>query len=119
MFPLEIAGILAGLFYTFSPSVGKTIQTALIVHNQVFLNPMVFYLLLRFLISQKNKYLWFALLTTLIFSPNFTLVVPSVYAFFPLALIFLGLYVTFCLGKPFPLKKISGGIILFLGIHAF
>lgn len=116
---VEIAGILAGLFYTFSPSVGKTMQFSLIVHNQVFLNPMVFYLLLRFLVSQKSKYLWFALLTTFIFSPNFTLVVPSVYAFFPLALVFLGLYVAFCLGKPFPLKKIFGGIILFLGIHAF
>lgn len=115
----EIAGILAGLFYTFSPSVGKTIQTALIVHNQVFLNPMVFYLLLRFLVSQKSKYLWFALLTTLIFSPNFTLVVPSVYAFFPLALVFLGLYVTFCLNKPLPLRKIFAGFILFLGMHAF
>lgn len=116
---VEIAGILAGLFYTFSPSVGKTMQFSLIVHNQVFLNPMVFYLLLRFLVSQKSKYLWFALLTTLIFSPNFTLVVPSVYAFFPLTLIFLGLYVTFCIGKPLPLKKIFGGIILFFGIHAF
>lgn len=116
---VEIAGILAGLFYTFSPSVGKTMQLSLIVHNQVFLNPMVFYLLLRFLVSQKSKYLWFALLTTLIFSPNFSLVVPSLYAFFPLALAFLGLYVIFCLGKPLPLKKILGGIILFIGIHTF
>ncbi len=115
----EIAGLLAGLFYTFSPSVGKTMQFSLIVHNQVFLNPMVFYLLLRFLVSQKSKYLWFALLTTLIFSPNFTLVVPSFYAFFPLALTFLGLYVTFCLGKPLPSRKIFGGMILFLGMHAF
>lgn len=119
MLLVEIAGILAGLFYTFSPSVGKTMQFSLIVHNQVFLNPMLFYLLLRFLVSQKSKYLWFALLTTLIFSPNFTLVVPSLYAFFPLALAFLGLYVTFCLGKPLPLRKIFGGIILFLGMHAF
>ncbi|QQG40418.1 MAG: hypothetical protein HYV37_02495 [Candidatus Levyibacteriota bacterium] len=119
MLLVEIAGILAGLFYTFSPSGGESMQFSLIVHNQVFLNPMVFYLLLRFLISQKNKYLWFAILTTLIFSPNFTLVVPSVYAFFPLAFIFLGLYVTFCLGKPLPLRKIFGGIILFLGLHAF
>ncbi|MBI2430646.1 MAG: hypothetical protein HYV39_01375 [Candidatus Levybacteria bacterium] len=117
--PLEIAGILAGLFYTFSPSVGESMQFSLIVSNQVFLNPMVFYLLLRFLVSQKSKYLWFAILTTLIFSPNFTLVVPSLYAFFPLALIFLGLYITFCLGKPLPLRKIFGGIILFLGLHAF
>lgn len=119
MLTVEIAGILAGLFYTFSPSVGKTMQFSLIVHNQVFLNPMVFYLLLRFLVSQKSKYLWFALLATFIFSPNFTLVVPSLYAFFPLALAFLGLYVTFCLNKPLPLKKIFVGTILFLGIHAF
>lgn len=115
----EIAGILAGIFYTFSPSVGKTMQFSLIVHNQIFLNPMVFYLLLRFLVSQKSKYLWFALLTTFIFSPNFTLVIPSLYAFFPLTLTFLGIYVTFCLGKPLPLKKIFVGTILFLGIHAF
>lgn len=116
---IEIAGILAGLFYIFSPSVGKTMQFSLIVHNQVFLNPMVFYLLLRFFVTQKSKYLWFSLLTTFIFSPNFTLVVPSLYAFFPLALLFLGVYVTFCLGKPLPVKKIFVGTILLLGIHAF
>lgn len=116
---VEIAAVLAGLFYAFSPSVGRPMQYALIIHNQVFLNPMIFYLMLRFLLSQKSKYLWFMLLTTFIFSPNFTLAVPALFSFYPLAFTFLGLYIVLCLGKSLPWKKLIIYFIIFLGIHAF
>lgn len=119
LFLAQLAAILSGLFYTFAPSVGKPMQVALIIHNQVFLNPMIFYLMLRFLLSQKNKYLWFMLLTTFIFSPNFSLAVPALFSFYPLVLLFLILYVTLYLKKSLPWKKLFIGIILFLGIHAF
>jgi hypothetical protein len=119
LFLAQAAAILSGIFYTFAPSVGKPMQVALIMHNQVFLNPMIVYLMLRFLVTQKNKYLWFALLTTFIFSPNFSLAVPALFSFYPLALLFLILYVTQYLKKSLPWKKLLIGIILFLGIHAF
>ena len=119
LFLVQAAAILSGLFYTFAPSVGENMQVALIIHNQVFLNPMIFYLMLMFLQSQKSKYLWLMLLTTFIFSPNFSLAVPALFSFYPLALLFLILYVTLYLKKSLPWKKLGIGIILFLGMHAF
>ena len=119
LFLAQAAAILSGLFYTFAPSVGENMHSALIIHNQVFLNPMIFYLMLKFLLSQKSKYLWLMLLTTFIFSPNFSLAVPALFSFYPLALLFLILYVTLYLKKSLPWKKLGIGIILFLGMHAF
>lgn len=119
-FHAGMAGIVAGLFYTLSPSVGENMRSALLTHNQVFLNPVIFYLLLRLLVTHNSKYLWFTLLTTLVFSPNFSLIAPPPpFAFYPLALLFLILYVIFCLKESLPWKQLLIGLILFLGIHAF
>lgn len=116
----DMAGILSGLFYTLSPSVGENMRSALLTHNQVFLNPMIFYLLLRLLVTHQSKYLWLTLLTTLVFSPNFSLIAPPPpFAFYPLTLLFLMLYVPFCLKKALPWKKLYIGLIFFLGIHSF
>jgi len=117
----EIASILGGFFYTFSPSVGKNMQTALTTHNLVFLNPLIAYLLLRFLITQKSIYLWFVLLMTFLFSPNFSVIsgMIAVSSFYPLVLLFLVIYITLYLKKTIPWRKLLLGIILFLGIHAF
>ncbi|MEK7543866.1 MAG: hypothetical protein AAB557_03295 [Patescibacteria group bacterium] len=116
----DLAGILAGLFYTFSPSVGANMHAALLTHNQVFLNPVMFYLIMKFLFTDNAKYLWLTLLVTFLFSPNFTLIAPPpLFAFYPLALCFLALYVKFVIKKSLPWKYIFIGVILFLGIHAF
>lgn len=116
----DMAGILSGLFYTLSPSVGENMRTALLTHNQVFLNPLNFYLLLRLFVTHNSKYLWLTLLTTFIFSPNFSLIAPPPpFAFYPLALLFLILYVIFCLKKSLPWKQLCIGLMFFLGIHAF
>lgn len=115
-----LAGILSGLFYAFSPSVGANMHAALLTHNQVFLNPMIFYLLLRFLLTHKDIYLWGTLLMTFIFAPNFSLIAPPpLFAFYPLALCFLVLYVRFVMEKSLPWKKLALGLVLFLGLHAF
>lgn len=119
LFLAQAAAIVSGLFYTLAPSVGKPMQVALIIHNQVFLNPMIFYLMLMFLQSHRSKYLWFMLLTTFIFSPNFSPAIPAIYSFYPLSILFLILYVTLYLKKSLPWRKLFIGIILFLGIHAF
>lgn len=119
VFLAHLAAIIGGLFYTFSPSVGGPMQTALIIHNQVFLNPMTAYFLLMFLLSQKSIYLWLLLLTTVIFAPNFSLAVPALFAFYPLVLIFLFLYIRWCLKKSISWGTLFFGGILFLGLHAF
>lgn len=117
---IELSGIIAGLWYVFSPSVGTNMHVALLTHNQVFLNPLMFYLLLRFFVSHAGGYLWMLLFVTLIFSPNFSPVAPPPpFAFYPLAMVFLGLYVTLVRKKPLPWKNIAAGICLFAGMHAF
>lgn len=117
---VDISGIFAGIFYTFAPSVGANMHAALLTHNQVFLNPLILYLLLRFLLTTKDIYLWMTLLVTVMFSPNFSLVAPPApFAFYPLALTFLVLYTAFVQKKIIPWKKIMIGLCLFVGLHAF
>ena len=119
-FRADVAGIVAGLFYTFSPSVGVNMRSALLTHNQVFLNPMVFYLVMRFLVTQRWIYVWAVLLVTLVFSSNFSLIAPPPpFAFYPLVFLFLILYVTLCLKKSLPWKQLCIGLMFFFGIHAF
>ncbi|MFZ5845155.1 MAG: hypothetical protein ACOY0S_01665 [Patescibacteria group bacterium] len=119
-FAYEAASILAGIFYTFSPAVSVNMGYALLTHNQVFLNPLIFYLLFLYLVNQRGIYLWFTLFLTLIFSPNFSLVAPPPpFAFYPLALLFLYFYVTQVLRRSIPWKGLVFGAIFFLGLHAF
>jgi len=114
------AAILGAIFYTFSPSVVDNMRYALVTHSQVFLNPFIFYLLLRYLKTSSLKYIWLALLITIIFSTNFSFQAPPpFFAFYPLAIIFLLLYNFFVLQKPIPWKRIIVGILFFLGLHAF
>jgi len=114
------AAILGAIFYTFSPSVVDNMKYALVTHSQVFLNPMIFYFLLRYLTTFSLKYVWFALLITFIFSANFSLQAPPpFFAFYPLAIVFLLTYNFFVLQKPMPWKGIIIGLLFFLGLHAF
>lgn len=114
------AALLGALFYTFSPSVIDNMKYALVTHSQVFLNPMIFYFLLKYFITSSFKYVWFALLITFIFSTNFSFQAPPpFFAFYPLAIVFLLAYNFFVLQKPIPRKGIIIGILFFLGLHAF
>lgn len=116
----SIAAILGAIFYTFSPSVIDNMKYALVTHSQVFLNPMIFYFLLRYLTTSSLKYIWFSLLTTFIFSANFSLQAPPpFFAFYPLVIVFLLLYNFFVLQKPILWKGIIIGMLFFLGLHAF
>src|SRR3989344_6933041 len=94
---IYFSAILSGIFYVVSLDsihMAPFWNRALTAHNEVFLNPLIFYLVLKFFISHKYKYLWIALLATFIFSPNFGFnASPSFFAFYPLAMIFLFLYV--------------------------
>ena len=113
------AAILGALFYTFSPSVVDNMKYALVTHSQVFLNPMIFYCILKYLISSSMKYIWFALFVTLIFSSSFALYNPPLFSFYSLAIVFLLFYNFLILKKSIPWKGIIIGVLFFLGLHAF
>lgn len=116
----ELSAMLGGLLYIFAPNIFWQWDKALIVHNQVFLNPIIFYLVLRFVLTNKFVYLWVVLLLTFIFAPNFSwIAAPTLFSFYPLALLFLGLYMVFILKRKIPFKGIFFAFLVFLSLHAF
>lgn len=119
-FTIEAPAIIAGLFYLSTPAVMANMDKALLSHDQVFLNPLIFYLVLRYLLTGKYGYLWFAIGTSFIFAANFAwFSAPPFFAFYPLALLFLFLYVRLIRHKSLPWRGIIAGIIFMLGLHAF
>ncbi len=118
----ECAAILVGLFYLFSPlSINNTgWETSIMTHSQIFLNPLMFYLMLRYLKTSNTFFLIGALLTTLIFSFNFSFIAsPPFFAFYPLSILFLFLYTRYILNKSIPWKQLCTVLILFLSLHIF
>ena len=120
---IYLASIVSGIFYIVSlDSIHMDFfwERAIMSHNQVFLNPLIFYLLLKFLLSHKYKYLWIAILVSFVFAPNFGMTsAPPFFAFYPLAVIFLLLYIKLFGKKSIPWKGVSVGLALFFGVHAF
>lgn len=115
--------ILSGIFYTVSfGSVHMAFywERAIMSHNQIFLNPIIFYFLLKFFLTHKYNYLWISLIISFIFAPNFGMTsAPAFFSFYPLAALFLFLYMRILGKKPIPWKGVIAGLILFLGIHSF
>lgn len=115
-----LASTLAGLFYIFLPMNTANWNSALMSHNQIFLNPLMFYLLLKLMTTRNMLYTVGFLLTSFVFSPNFALTsAPAVFSFYPLALLFLFLYILIILKKTIPWKLVFATFALFLGLHAF
>lgn len=109
--------ILGGLFYIFSSKIIQTWDKALLSHNQIFLNPLMFYLLLRFFKTSDFRYAWILLAVSFVFSPNFSLTAaPPFFAFYPLAILFLLIYVIFVLKRKIAWSKVfaTGGVFLLL-----
>lgn len=115
----RLAAIIGGLFYTFSPAVLDNMKYALITHDQVFAYPMVFYFILLSFTKSSLKYVWLALLISVMFSSSFVIFNPPLFAFFPLAMIFLFAYNSFVLRKQIPWKGAIIIALFFLGLHAF
>lgn len=118
---LELSSIFVGLFYIFHPFMQYSAwDKALTTHAQVFLNPLIFYLLLRFFLTRKTYFLLLTLLVTVIFSTNFSWsAAPVFFAFYPLAFLYLVLYAAFIRKKGIPIKTIFFSCIVFLMLHAF
>src|SRR3989338_5019353 len=116
----EISALIAGLYYVSAPVSILIWNHMLSTDNQIFLNPLVFFLLLRYLLTHNIRYLLVVLLITLLFAANFSVIgAPAFFAFYPLSFLFLLLYTRFVLRKTLPFKGIAIGLILFFLLHAF
>ena len=116
----EISSLIAGLYYVFAPVSILVWNHMLLTDNRIFLNPLIFFLLLKYLLTWNIRYMLVVLGITFLFAPNFSFIgAPSFFSFFPLALLFLVLYVAYVLRKPLPLKGIVIGIALFFLLQAF
>lgn len=115
-----LASLLAGIFYIFSPTFLLGWDKVLPSHNQIFLNPLVFYLLLRFFITSNLIYILVGILISFLFASNFSFVAaPPFFAFYPLVFLFLLSYHIVIKQRRVPVKKLFIGGGLFLLVHAF
>lgn len=113
------AGILSGLVYLgFITKVGwfKSLE----IHNQVFLNPLLFFLLLRYSVTNNFLYAFGILFVTILFSGNFGYsAAPQILSFFPFAFVSLVFIVTKVFRRAIPWRGLFVTLGLFLGLHAF
>ncbi len=115
-----IPSILGGFFYIFLPIMIGNYGQAILAHNQVFLNPLFFYLLLSYFLKQKFRYLSILLIVSVLFAPNFSwIAAPPVFAFFPIAIFFLLVYVVAILKLKINFSHLGIFFILLLSFHAF
>lgn len=116
---VDLSSIISAIIYTISPQVTVNMQFALLQHNQVFLNPMIFYFILKFLLTSKDIYLWMILLITFIYAPNFALIGPQLFAFYPIAFLFLFILAIFILKLKIKWRSLIAAFILFLILNSF
>ena len=120
---VELSAIIAGIFYIVATGSEKLIffwVKALHSHDQVFLNPLIFLLLMRYFLTQNKWWLLSFLFVSFVFSSNFALIsAPPLFAFYPIAIVFLLLYVIFIRKRKILIKDVAIGIILFLGMQSF
>lgn len=118
---ITCSSVLAGLLYIFSQlSIYSGWENPILSHNQIFLNPLIFLLILRHLITRKKLYMFAAIIVSVIFAANFSFEgAPPFFAFYPMSLFFLICYIKFIKKISISYKKLGYFIILFLCLHAF
>lgn len=117
---VEISSIIGGIFYVFFVKMLGNYNNAILSQNQVFINPLIFWLLLKYLLTESKRYLWFLLSVCFVLAPNFAYTsAPPFFAFYPLAITFLLIYIKFLLKKKIPIKGLILGFIFFLGLQSF
>lgn len=115
-----LSAILSGFFYVLSQTAIQGWDKVLVTHNQFFLNPLMFFLFLKYFKTDKTLFLGLALIITFIFSPNFSFAAaPGFFAFYPISLIFLIIYRLFFLKKRIIWKHILVGLIAFILLQLF
>ena len=114
-----LAAVSAALFYTLSPFlINNGWDRAKFDHNQFFLYPFIFFLVLKYIHTKKMIFLFFSLLLTFIFAPNFT-PQPGLFAFFPIAFTYLFLYARMVKKIPLGMGKLLVAAFLFVIVHLF
>jgi hypothetical protein len=117
---LFLAAMCSGIFYILAPSMAGNMERALLSHNQIFLNPLMFYLLLKFFLSNRYIYGWVALGVTVLFAPNFGFpAMPAFFAFYPLAILFIMIYVLILKKKNISIRNTLLLTASFIGLQAF
>lgn len=113
------AGCIGGLFYIFGPPVGNW-DKAITTHNQIFLNPMVFFLFLKFVITDNPLFLILILLISFVFSTSFSYIAaPALFSFYPFALLYLWIYKKYIVKTSFRRKTLVCFLLMFFAIQAF
>lgn len=112
--------ILGGLFYLFNPAMTENYVRALPSHDQVFLNPLMTYLLLLFLLSGKMRFSLIATAVSVVFAHVYSYTsAPPFFAFYPLAALFVFAYAVWVRYKRIPWGRVVLSLCLFFGAHAF
>ncbi len=116
-----IAGaILGGLFYLFNPAMTENYVRALPSHDQVFLNPFMTYLTLRFLLSGRMRFAVIATTVSILFAHVYTYTgAPGFFAFYPLAVLFTIGFVVWVKRQRILWSRVALAILMFIGAHAF
>ncbi len=112
-------GIIGGLFYIFSPTMTNW-DKPLLTFNQIFLDPIMFLFLYKYLSTKKIHYAILAIVTTFIFAPNFSFIgAPTFFSFYPFVLLFLVAWIYLVRKTSLNFKQIGFLIILFIGVQSF
>jgi hypothetical protein len=116
-----LASVFCGIFYVFSPVLVRSAwDKAIMTHNQIFLNPLLFLMLFLYIKTDNFRYLLMSLLITFIFSANFSAGgAPPFFTFYPLTITFLLCYRFIILKKNLNIREILFAMILFFLVHAF
>lgn len=95
-------------------------QHAFASQNQVFLNPLILFLLLRYFTFGNVVYSASLLILSLVYAPNFGFASsPQLFAFYPLTLIFLGLLLFRRVSIHILCNRLLFILISFIGLHSF
>ncbi len=116
---IVLAAITSGIVYiTLITKLGWLAQ--LDTHNQIFLNPLIFYLLLRFCTTSNPLYGLGIIIISFIYSVNFSFTgMPQVASFYPLAILFLFIILRIIYKVAIPWKKLFILLIVLIGVHSY
>lgn len=115
-----LPSIISGLFFILSPLIIYDWERALNAIHQIFVYPLIFLLLLRYVKTGKIFYILFVPIFTFVFAVNFSIgTVPWMFAYFPFAFLFLFFYSLITKNVPRFFKGLIISGILFLFLNSF
>jgi len=117
---VRVAAVLGGLLYAISPMSTAGWDKVLLIHDKVFLNPLIFFLLLKYVATGLFLFPSIALIITYVFSINYSYAAaPGLVSFYPAVIVYLGLFVRRILHKPVKWLHILSGTLLLLSLQSF